>query len=299
MRNYLLIHFITCLIPALVVVYLYHFVIRGQNGLAFIYLSVIALFFLCILSGIIGTIYSHSMWIPAAINCGVVLIAMILLGQASVMMLVLPVGIVTFLCSFFTWLIIYGSSGIFLPKIYTLLFALLLMAGIYVFFAFINGPVHRGDSSSFFHTEETNVRCEQVIPSREQYEDYLQYAGSLKVGKWIEQNFSSVYSSTLLMNKNGMPYSGKLYLYSPKLKINPLPRKKEVLLYYIDGFLWGYSYGETHLPTEYTDRALLHLPGMPTSLPYLIDKTYEKKALAALSLGGENTIVCLITGYWL
>ncbi|MCD8262206.1 MAG: hypothetical protein LUD15_12645 [Bacteroides sp.] len=51
------------------------------------------------------------------------------------------------------------------------------------FFAFINGPVHRGDSSFFFHTEETNACCEQVTPSREQYEDYLQYAGSLKVEK--------------------------------------------------------------------------------------------------------------------
>jgi len=300
MKNYILIHVITCLIPILIWFYLYHFSIRGQSGLAFIYFTVIIAFFLSILSGIIGTKYSNSIWLPAAINCGMIFIVLVLSGQANAVALVSSVFIVTFLSSFFTSLIMNSSSGTLFHKLYIILFALLLLVGMYVFFAFINGPVYRGDNSFFFHTEETAVTCEPVIPSMEQYEEYMQYARSLKVGKWIEQNFSSVYSSTLLMDKNGMPYSGKLYLYSPKLKINPFPRKKEVLLYYMDGFLWGYSYGETHLPTEYTDRALLYLPGMPTSLPYLIDKTYEKKALAALSLGGgEITIVCLIIGYWL
>ncbi|GEM_PF-4624346 len=291
MKNYLLIHFIFSLIPALIMIYLYHFVVRGQQGIAFLYLSVIIVFFLSIITGIAGAKYSNSIWIPAAINCGVVLIATVLSGQWSVSVAILPVAGITFLCSFFTWLIMNEPSGSFLRKTYTGLFILLLLAGIYLFFAFVNGPVHRGDSSLFFRTDETSVSHEQVMPSREQYETYVQYAGKISMEDEIDRRFGSVYASTVLMNEDGVPYSGKLYLQKPKLRINPFPAQKEVLLYYIDGFLWGYSYGETHLPTYYTDKALLHLPGMPASVPFLIYKKYEEQALQTLSLVGEYIVL--------
>ncbi|MCD8079022.1 MAG: hypothetical protein LUF04_00965, partial [Bacteroides sp.] len=278
-------------VPVLVAAYLYHFVVRGQSGLAFIYLTVIAVFFLSILSGILGTRYSHSIWLPAVINCVVVFIAAILLAQEGVLMIIPPMFLVTFLCSFFTWLIMHSSSGAVLYYTYILLFVLLLGGGIYTFLAFVNGPVSRGDSSIFFRTEETSAGYEQVPPSWEQHEAYLECVRLSGAGKEIEEKFSSISSSTLLVDKDGVPYSGKVYLYRPKLKINPLPRKKEVLLYYMDGLLWGYSHGQTHLPTEYTNKALLHLPGMPASLPYLIHKTYEQRALEALSWAGAYYVM--------
>ncbi len=289
MKSYLLIHSIACLVPALLVVYLYHFVVRGTAGLGLLYLTSIGVFFLCILTGILGTRYSGSIWIPAAINCAVVVVAMGLTEPRGVAVLVPAVFFVTFVCSLFTWFILYGSSGILLQRASTLLFVLILLAGTYAFFAFINGPVHRGDRSFFFHTGETPTPCEKVTITTEQYEEYLRYAGTAE--ERIGREVPDIYSATILVDEAGNPYSGTLFLYSPKLKINPLPRKKEALLYYLDGYLWGWSWAETHLPTEFTGNALLHLPGMPASHPFLIDKNYAERAREILSAAGAYCLL--------